>query len=332
MRFKYIWLLILVILGIGILFLLSLPTIPKPDEIEYGISFSKHHSDELGLDWRETYEALLMDLGVKNIRLSAHWPMIEPDNDQFNFEELDYQVHRAKEEGAHIILSVGRRLPGWPECHVPTWAQILDEDKQQEEILDYIKAVVKRYKNEPHIDYWQVENEIFLWHFASEICPDLDKHFFVKEIELVKTIDPKTPVITTDSGEFGTWVRAHKRGDAFGTTMYLYIWSPQFGKFRYPIRPGFFFFKQNLVSFFDREKPLMLIELGLEPWLLQPIAETPITIQRERMGIDKFKETIEFGRKTRFEKQYLWGAEWWYWMKKVQNDHSFWNEAKLLFD
>jgi len=331
-KIKRLLILILLVMLLGVLFLFSLPTIPKPERIEYGVSFSKYHSDELGLDWRQTYEAVLTDLRVKNIRLSAHWPMIESTDDQFDFEALDYQVQRAKEENAEVILSVGRRLPGWPECHVPLWAQGLTESEEEDEILEYVEAVVKRYKNEKHIAYWQVENEIFLWHFASEICPDLDKYFFDKEIELVKKLDPDTPIIITDSGEFGSWIRAHKRGDAFGTTMYLYIWSPRLGALRYPICPGFFFFKQNIVSLFDRDKPRMLVELGLEPWLLEPIVQTPLDVQLQRMGLDKFRETIKFARETRFDKQYLWGVEWWYWMKVMHGDDRFWEEARLLFD
>ena len=36
-------------------------------------------------------------------------------------------------------------------------------------------------------------------------------------------------------------------------------------------------------------------------------------------------------RKVGFAEQYFWGAEWWYWMKEVQNDPAMWNEAKKVF-
>jgi len=48
------------------------------------------------------------------------------------------------------------------------------------------------------------------------------------------------------------------------------------------------------------------------------------------MDIDKFDEIIDFAKKTGFDEQYLWGAEWWYWMKTQGND-EYWNHAKELF-
>ena len=104
---------------------------PVPEQITYGMSFNTMYARELGLDWKETYDAIIDDLQVRHLRLSAHWPMIEPIVNVYNFEELDYQIERAEEVGAKVILAVGRRLPRWPECHVPDWTRglSLKEDK-----------------------------------------------------------------------------------------------------------------------------------------------------------------------------------------------------------
>ena len=74
----------------------------------------------------------------------------------------------------------------------------------------------------------------------------------------------------------------------------------------------------------------MVIELSAEPWLLQPIVDTPIDIQLQRMGLDKFNEMIDFSSKVGFDTSYLWGAEWWYWLKK-NNHPEHWDRAKELF-
>ena len=310
-----------------------------PSEIKYGVSFSRFHSDELKLDWKETYLALLDDLGVRRLRLTAHWPLTEPQDDKFNFSELDFQIAEAEKRGLEIILAVGRRLPGWPECHVTGWAQVesgklkvksaVDYDK--EELLEYVETVVNRYKDIPAIKYWQGENEPFLTFFSRANCGELDEDFLEEEIALVKQLDPTRSILLTDSGEFGTWLGAYKRGDVFGTSLYLYIWNKKFNlPFRYPILPAFFRFKQNLVSLIYGKKPSLIIELSAEPWLLQPIIETPISILQERMGLDKFNEMIDFASKTGFDQQYLWGAEWWYWMKE-QGYSEHWEIAKKLF-
>lgn len=325
---KKLVLLILIILFLAFFFLTS--GFKPPEKFVYGVSFSRFHTDELGLDWKETYLAILNDLQVRNFRFSAHWPLTEPEEDKFNFEELDFQIEEALESNASVILAVGRRLPGWPECHEPEWAKGLNKENKQEKILKYIEAVVNRYKRYDNVKYWQVENEPYLIFFSKENCGEFDENFLKQEIELVKKLDPTRPILVTDSGEFGTWYKAYQRGDIFGTSMYLYIWWHYgIGPFRYPITPIFFRIKHNLIKLVFGKKPAIVIELSAEPWLLQPIINTPIETQFSRMGIDKFNEMIEFSSKTGFDTFYLWGVEWWYWMR--QNGHSeFWDRFKEL--
>ncbi len=323
----------LIIIGAVILVLFLLSIRSRPAEVIYGVSFSKFHADELKLDWKKVYLSLLDDLKVRNFRFSAHWPLAEPEKGKYNFLELDFQMQEAKKRGASVILAVGRRLPGWPECHEPNWVGGLNAAEKQQKILDYVKTTVNRYKNYENIKYWQVENEPFLAFFSRSVCGPTDEDFLKKEIALVRQLDPERPVLLTDSGEFGTWYGAYKNGDIFGTSLYLYVWWQHgMGPIRYPITPAFFRIKQNLVNWIFGKKQIVLIELSTEPWLLQPIVETPIKTLLERMGPDKFNEMISFAKKAGFGEQYLWGAEWWYYMKTKQNHPEFWERAKILFE
>lgn len=302
----------------------------EPENIQYGISFNTLYAEELGLDWRKVYDAIIEDLKIKNFRLAAHWDMVEPSENNWNFSELDYQIKKAKENNADVILAIGRRLPRWPECHIPDWASGMSWDEQKKEILEYLEYVVNHYKNEQNIKYWQVENEPFLEVFATEHCGNLDVNFLEEEIALVRALDPTRPILLTDSGNLGTWAGPYKRGDAFGTSVYVYLWNDKAGPFKSFVPPSFYRFKTSLMEIFFDKKESMLIELSLEPWLLKPVTDTPIDIQLERMDIKKFNEIIDFAVKTRFEKQYLWGAEWWYYMN--QNGHpEFWDKAKKIF-
>ena len=315
-----------------VLFLLSLRKMPA--QLTYGVSFSKFHSDELGLDWKKTFLALLDDLKVRNFRLSAHWPMVEPQDGKFNFSELDFQMREAQKRGASVILAVGRRLPGWPECHDPEWVPKLNLNERNQKLLQYIRVVVGRYKGFDNIKYWQVENEPYFTMFSRSGCGSFDENFLKEEIKLVRQLDPTRPILLTDSGEWGTWHKPYKNGDAFGTTMYLYVYFKQGGisePIRYPLVPAFYRIKQNIIGIIFGKKPSMVIELPAEPWLLQPIVDTPLNAQLERMGMDKFNETIGFSSKTGFDAFYLWGAEWWYWMKTRQNHPEFWERARALF-
>ncbi len=303
----------------------------KPKEIKYGTSFNTLYAEELELDPREVYIAVLDDLGVKRLRLSAHWTMVEPTKDRFNFKELDFQLKEAESRGVDVILGVGRRLPRWPECHVPDWAQKLTWEEQKKEIKELITEIVLRYKDSRAITHWQVENEPFLEIFAKEECGELDKEFLAEEIALVKELDHSRPILITDSGNLGSWFGAYRSGDVFGTSVYIYFWNPEVGQFKSILPPSFYRAKNNLMRILYGNKQTFLIELSAEPWLMQPIIDTPIETQLERMDIEKFKEIIEFAKDTRFSTQYLWGAEWWYWLKK-QGDESFWVEAEKLFD
>lgn len=304
---------------------------PIPEQITYGLSFNTLYATELGLDWQEVYDAFLDDLGVRHLRLAAHWPMVEPVNDKYNFKELDYQLKRAEEVGAEVVFGVGRRLPRWPECHIPDWAEELAWETQQDEIKTYLETVVNRYKGNTAIKYWQVENEPFLNLFANEHCGNLDEKFLKEEIALVKSLDSTRPILVTDSGNLGTWAGAYSSGDAFGTSVYVHFWNPELGQFRTVLPPWFYRFKEGVISLIYGEKETFLIELSAEPWLLEPIAQVDVVTQYSRMDIEKLEDILEYAADTRYEKQYLWGGEWWYWLKERGHD-EMWNKGKEIFN
>lgn len=318
---------LLLLLVLGVAFLAQKE---KPATITYGMSFNTLYARELGLDWQETYEAIITDLGVRHLRLAAHWPMIEGERDVYNFTEMDYQIKRAEEVGADVILAVGRRLPRWPECHVPTWAESLPAEVRNEEQLAYMKLVVERYKNSPAVKIWQVENEPFLRAFAFEHCGELDTDFLDKEIALVRSLDSTRPILVTDSGNLGTWQGAYQRGDIFGTSVYVHFWNPDLGQFKTFLPPWFYRAKENLMALLYGRRPAYLIELSAEPWLIEPIASVPISVQFTRMDIDKFNDILKYAEDTRFDTQYLWGAEWWYWLL-LQGEPAFWQRGQELF-
>lgn len=322
-------LLLLIVVVAGLLYMLSIREIPTT--INYGVSFSVLHSKELGLDWKPVYDAILDDLKVRKLRLSAHWPLIEPQQGTFNWTELDYQIKEAEKRNAKVVLAVGRRLPGWPECHEPDWAYSLSHEDKKTAVKALITAVMNRYKDSPAVAYWQVENEPFLTAYATYHCKDfLDENFLKEEVALIKSLDANTPVLVTDSGEVSLWYKAWRSGDAFGTSVYLYVWNHYVGAIRYPITPAFFRIKTSLLERIVGHKDSILIELSTEPWLLKPIIEASTDEQLTYMNLDRFNKIIEFAKKTGFEDQYLWGAEWWYYMN--EKDHpEFWERAKEIY-
>lgn len=314
-----------------ILLITALAWRPVPDEIQYGMSFNTLYARELGLDWRATYDALLDDLQVRHLRLAAHWPMVEPQSGTYNFQELDYQINRAEAVGAEVVLAVGRRLPRWPECHTPAWAQNLTWSEQKEHIRNYITAVVERYRDRSHITYWQVENEPYLEVFAFEHCGPLDEAFLQEEVDLVRSLDTTRAILMTDSGNLGTWAGAYRVGDAFGTSVYIHFWNPELGQFRTILPPWFYRLKDNVMRLRYGSQETMLIELAAEPWLLKPIVDVPVETQLTRMNLEMIKDNVTYAEGTRYQKQYLWGGEWWYWLAVTHNKDDIWEWAKTLY-
>jgi len=322
----FILIFLVVVIIAGYLFI---GTPPQAKEQVFGVNFSQKHASLLGLDWEETYLALLDDLGAKKIKVAAHWDLLEPEEENFYFEDLDWQIEEAEKRGAKILLAIGMKTPRWPECHFPEWAKKLEKEKQQEKILKMLEKVVLRYKDSLAIEYWQVENEPF---FRFGDCPWVDKEFLQKEIDLVKSLDSlKRPIIITDTGELSTWITAAKMGDRAGTTMYRKVWVRQIGLYlSYPYPPAFYWRRARIIKMlFDKE--VMVVELQAEPWGPKLLYDSPLEEQEKTMNLEQFKKNIEFAKKTGLKEFYLWGGEWIYWMKKVQNRPEIWNEAKKLF-
>lgn len=303
-------------------------TPPEAKEIAWGVNFSQKHSELLGLDWRENYLALLDDLRVKKIKILTHWDLIESKKDDYFFEDLDWQINEAEKRGGKIILVIGMKTGRWPECHIPDWAKNLSEEKQQKEILELIENIVLKYRHLNSIKTWQVENEPF---FPFGECPQIKEDFVKKEIELVKSLDSKRPVIFTDSGELSLWIKAAKLGDMVGTTLHRKVWFKELKKYvSYPLNPTYYWRKSWLIKKLFNKK-VICVELQAEPWGPKLLYDLPIEEQEKTMNLEQFRKNIEFAKKTGFDTFYLWGAEWWGWLKEKQNKPEIWEEAKKLF-
>lgn len=318
---------IVIVIVIVIFWLLFLYAGPKAQKFDYGVTFSPYQAESLDLDWKKVYLDMLDDLQIKRLRISAYWNKVEPKAGEYDFADLDYQVEEAQKHGVKIILAIGRRLPRWPECHNPEW---LNEATFANDLLSYIETVVRRYQNSLSIEIWQVENEPFLSSFGE--CPKPDRALLDREIALVKKLDPARPVLITDSGELSLWIQSGTRGDAFGTTLYRYVFSDIFNRYWINYNPFWLYrVKGGVMRLLYGKKELVIIELQGEPWAPKGILNTPIEEQFKTMSMDKLEKMLSLGRAVGFEKQYFWGVEWWYWMK--QNGRpEFWEKAKEIID
>ncbi|MFZ1655119.1 MAG: hypothetical protein WBO92_00405 [Candidatus Moraniibacteriota bacterium] len=306
----------------------NLPGPAPREDIHLGMTFSSRYATDLGLDWHETYLALLNDIGVKKLRLPVYWDLTEKEKGVYDFTDLDWQLAEAKKNGVTVILTVGIKVPRWPECHIPPWARD-DTALRQAGILRFIRETIARYRDDPTVVKWQVENEPFL---SFGVCPAFDVSFLEQEVALVKTLDRTRPVLLTDSGELSVWFGAASRGDEFGTTLYRDIYSKHAGGyFTYPVGPNFFCAKELLVRLLTDQKHFSVIELQAEPWASGWVANVPLEEQFITMNEKRLEDNVTYARRVGFEDIYLWGGEWWYWLKTKKEYPAVWEKGRELF-
>jgi hypothetical protein len=305
---------------------INLPVSPGKEKAQIGVTFSLRYAQDIGLDWRQTYLAILDELNIRYIRIPIYWDLIEKNQNEYNFSDIDWQLEQAAQRGVNVILVIGQKVPRWPECFIPKWIE--SDNVRKTELLEFEKIIIERYKNgHSEITSWQIENEPFL-NFG--VCPDTDADLLDNEIAEVKKIDSSRPIIITDSGELSLWVQAAKRADIFGTTMYREVYSAKLGHWRYPIGPNFFKFKMLLIKLFAQQKNTIVIELQGEPWVQGWTTDAPIEKQLASMNASILADNVEFAKKTGIKEIYVWGAEWWYWMKTKQNNATLWETARSL--
>lgn len=327
MKFKKTFL-VVIILAILTLIIYHLD-FTKPN-IGWGITFSKPYAEDLKLDWKETYKALLDEIDFKKIRLIAYWNEIESKKGSYNFADLDWQINEAGKAGKEITLALGYRVPRWPECFAPDWIKNYSDFDFKNSTNNFVKKVIERYKGKTAIKAWQIENEPFLGLFSD--CKKITKDALKKRIEIAKEIDDTRSIITTDTGELSLWTRMRGLSDIFGSTLYKVVWNDVIGHFHHFLPASFYtarFWLLNKIS--PETNKYIIAELQSEPWPEDGLwlGDMPFDKQIRNFNTEDMENIANFAKKTGAEDIYLWGAEWWY-FRKVNGDDSFWEKAKKI--
>lgn len=319
----FLWILISAFLILAVfLFFLN----RKTYQVDYGVSFSKVYAESLGLDWKEVYLEMLQDLNPKYVRITAPWNYVEPEKGKFSFSEIDWQMNEALKNGTKVTLVVGQKTPRWPECHTPSW--VIEEGITKEKVFIYIEEVVKRYKDHPALEIWQVENEPFI-NFKFGECTNYHSEWVEEEIILVKSLDSAHKIIITDSGELSTWNKSINASDFFGTTIYrvIALKNGKYFSYDWVLPPVFYKFK---ALFLGRSLDSIYVsELQAEPWFINGNQTSiPLEEQEKSMNIKRLEKNLDFVTHIGVSRAYLWGVEWWYWMKTEKNNSLYWDMVK----
>ena len=172
--------------------------------VQVGTSFSPRAAAYLGLDYRQAFGDLL-DMHFKVIRLPAYWNEI----DDLGYGQLDWLMAAAAAAGQPVVLTVGMKSLGWPEFYLPDTlapapgakdgADISDDPTLRSATRAFIDDLVIRYRGNPALVAWQVENEPF--NTAGPQRWWLSPDFVREEVAVVKQLDTR-PVIVTAFSHF----------------------------------------------------------------------------------------------------------------------------------
>src|SRR5262249_2552696 len=143
-----------------------------------------------------------------------------------------------------VSLAIGLRQPRWPECHSPAWAKVdtTPESDWYPELQSFIAAVVARYKDNPALESYQLENEFFLTAFGR--CTNFNRQRLINEYGLVKGIDSTHPIIVSRSNNAIGFPIGEPTPDEFGVSVYKRVWDKTITKryFEYPFPAWFYAF------------------------------------------------------------------------------------------
>lgn len=300
----------------------------KNANLEIGATLSTTYSKELGLDPNEVLQASITELGIKKYRVPIYWSEVERVNGSYNYVELDKIMQIAKENNVKLTLVIGQKVPRWPECFVPDWAEKIPEKERDHEIMEFVQHTVDRYKDFESIERWQVENESF---FPFGRCLQPNPELIQKEINLVRAIDNK-PIQLTVSGEQSLWLWRALPADVVGVSLYRQVYDQNFGKIIFPYTALVYNIQRRVAQVFTDK--VIISELQAEPWgvggYIYPKTNN-LEAAYDEFTVKNLEENLVFAKRTGADEVYLWGIEWWYFLK-VNNDTRLWEGAKLLLN
>lgn len=310
--------------------------------VQVGISFSPARAEFLGLNYQDAF-IRLEALHFKVIRLSAYWNEIDADG----YGQLDWMMNQAARSHQAIVLTVGMKGLGWPEFYIPSSALPDTPLKNSQDVatvpsirdgaLAFVDETVERYRNNPALYAWQVENEPF-----NRAGPDrmwIDSGFVRDEITSVRQLDGHhRQIIVNAFSHFNLLFdqasarqgfdigqllgfqadRAEqdglsvlKRGDILGMDVYTAI--------------GYQLFGQNHMSRADGDWPDRLAQLrdmaraqGKQAWVTEAQAEpwdaTMDTFSNPQSTSPKaVRSLFENLKDAGYTTVLFWGSEYWLW-------------------
>jgi hypothetical protein len=287
------------------------------DPQKFGVSFSVKQCRNFDINPDECLNWLIKQ-GFRRFRLMSYWDEIEKQPGTYDFSALDQQLEIITKAGGVVTLCLGARQPRWPENHWPQWAWDDTYERRTKALLSFVEKTVKRYRKNPCIISYQLENEALLKNFGQRA--EVSRKRLRDEFRLVKRLDPSRPIIMTTSTAFGIPIIG-PIPDIVGFSFYTKFFDAKSGKYHEGKQTAASLkLRARAISILWR-KPSFIHELQLEPWGPKNIWEMSPKEQAKSMSKTRIAKNLRLAKKSGLCPLDLWGGEWWF--AKLRNDPSF---------
>jgi len=95
--------------------------------------------------------------------------------------------------------------------------------------------------------------------------------------------------------------------------------------------PAVFYYLRGRGVRFVTRRQVFIHELQAEPWADRSILDVPLEEQLNRFNSETLNNNISFAKKVNLDPVYLWGLEWWYWLKIRHRAPGLWEAAGNAF-
>lgn len=281
--------------------------------MQFGTTFSNKYCHELGLDPLATFAELIKQLKLEAVRIPFYWDEIEANKGEFNFDYYQEIYNLANSHSIKITPALGRKVPRWPEYHVPNWADKTRADLMKN-LNNWYEAAFNFINKQAGTVSIQIENEPLFAFGENKFLPTLKE--LKQEIAIVRSLT-ELPLITSASSQFKNYKKLLKLVDRVGVNIYEVVYDANKESYRSYNHPQKFY---NKIA--KRSENIFVAELQAEPWGTIQVKDMVKSEWSKSCNPDLIKGLFAKVKAAGFSETWFWGCEWWIYLKQKREDAS----------
>jgi hypothetical protein len=273
---------------------------------------------------------------------------VEREPGRYDWSSIDRQLDALHARGARAVVTIGMKAQRYPEYWLPTWLRMAanippdafpeDHPLIEQHLFPYLEAAARHLVAHPAVEGLQVENEPFV-HFEGHANGwHIRKSFLEREIATVRATVGDVPLSVSHASWLrtdGTWHWILDHVDVLSQSVYtkrqrgpwtwLYIFPYRIG----PLTPDL---PAQSRAAARHGKELWITELQGEPFESPHVDVRAVpTHQAASFSPRWLRANLKLARRSGATRAYLWGVEWWLYLRDQRDDGRLWQMGRGLF-